>query len=98
MSDTPGSLVDKLITVDQKLWHNQELLYTIRRMTYEEFLERFSSDGQRELYDWLRKMSDLNTQRNQLIDEFDQTLASAIETGDVSRIVQRKHKTAPDAN
>jgi hypothetical protein len=89
MSDTPGSLVDKLITVDQKLWHNQELLYTIRRMTYEEFLERFSSDGQRELYDWLRKMSDLNTQRNQLIDEFDQTLASAIETGDVSRIVQR---------
>ena len=96
MSDTPGSLVDKLITVDMKLYNNQELLYAIRRMDYAEFLTRFQGDW-KELFEWLRKMSDLNTQRNSLIDEIDETIATAIETGDTSRLLQRKHKTAPDS-
>jgi hypothetical protein len=43
MADTLGSLIDKMITVDMKMWHNQELLYKIRRMTFEEYkLEYFS--------------------------------------------------------
>ena len=30
MADTLGSLIDKMITVDLKMWNNQELLYKIR--------------------------------------------------------------------
>ena len=30
MADTLGSLVDKLCTVDLKMWNNQEFLYKIR--------------------------------------------------------------------
>jgi len=37
MSDTLGSLVDKLTTVDLKMWNNQELLYEIRRMSFDEY-------------------------------------------------------------
>ena len=37
MADTLGSLVDKLTTIDLKMWNNQEMLYEIRRMTFEEY-------------------------------------------------------------
>lgn len=98
MSDTPGSLVDKISIINLKLFHNQELLYAIRRMNYDKFLERFKavdSEGIKELYDWLQKMSDLNSQRNMLIDEFDTMIAAAIKTGDTSYLSQHKHKTGP---
>ena len=36
MADTLGSLIDKLTTVDLKMWNNQELIYDIRRMTLQE--------------------------------------------------------------
>ncbi|KKL69705.1 hypothetical protein LCGC14_2112220, partial [marine sediment metagenome] len=42
MSDTLGSLIDKLVTVDMKMWYAQESLYKIRKMTYEEFIEEYS--------------------------------------------------------
>ncbi len=40
MADTLGNIVDKLITVDLKMWHNQELLYEIRRMSFDEYKKK----------------------------------------------------------
>ena len=39
MADTLGSIIDKLCTADLKMWNNQEILYKIRRMTFDEFKE-----------------------------------------------------------
>ena len=68
MSDTLGSLIDKLCTVDLKMWNNQELLYNIRRMDLGEFIMKYYDlVNLRELYKILTKACDLNVQRNQLI-------------------------------
>ena len=37
--DTLGGIIDKLFTVDMKMWNNQEILYKIRRMTFDEYKE-----------------------------------------------------------
>jgi hypothetical protein len=92
--DTLGSLVDKLITVDMKMWYAQESLYAIMKMTYEEFLEHYGlpdSGGAQELFVALQKALDLNLQRNDLIDEIDEKVAGMVETGEGD--VQRSHKT-----
>lgn len=101
MSDTVGSLIDKLFTVDSKLWNDQELLYQIRKLSFEEFKERFftSEEGIKELWSWLKKVCDLNLQRNQLIDEIDEKVIEIIdikfnsEELDNGKFVQRKYKT-----
>lgn len=101
MADTLGSLVDKLFTVDMKMWNNQELLYDIRRMTFDEFKERYFSnpEGAEKLWDGLKKACDLNVQRNQLIDEIDQKVVEIVQASkadnseEMDRFVQRKYKT-----
>lgn len=100
MADTFGGLIDKLITVDMKMWNNQEFLYEVRRVPFEEFQEKYteSEDKQKALFDSIKKCCDLNYQRNQLIDEIDELLASLLVdtvTGelDYAKIIQRKHKT-----
>lgn len=100
MADTFGGLVDKLITVDMKMWNNQEFLYEIRRLSFEDFQEKYTSseDKQKALFDSIKKCCDLNYQRNQLIDEIDKLLASLLVDAvsgelDYEKIVQRKHKT-----
>jgi hypothetical protein len=101
MADTFGGLIDKLITVDMKMWNNQELLYDIRRMTFDEYKQQYfdSEAGAMNLWDCLKKACDLNVQRNQLIDELDLKLIEMIKisnTGedlDDGKFVQRKHKT-----
>ena len=35
MADTLGGLIDKLITIDMKMWTNQEFLYEVRRISFE---------------------------------------------------------------
>ncbi len=77
MSDTVVGLNDKLITLDMKMWNNQEFLYEARRMSFEEFQESFtqSDDKQKDLYESIKKCCDLNFQRNQLNDEIDVTLS-----------------------
>ena len=40
MADTLGSLIDKLFTADTKMWNNQEVLYEMRRLSFEEFKEK----------------------------------------------------------
>jgi len=101
LADTFGGLIDKLITVDMKMWNNQELLYEIRRMTFDEYKGKYYSDenGAQLLWESLKKACDLNVQRNQLIDEIDVKItemiraASAGEDLDSGKYVQRKHKT-----
>jgi len=101
MADTFGGLIDKLITVDMKMWNNQELLYDIRRMTFEEYKEKYFSneEGAELLWKTLKKATDLNVQRNQLMDELDEKLINLIKSAvagedlDNGVNVQRKHKT-----
>lgn len=101
MADTLGGLIDKLITVDMKMWNNQELLYEIRRIkSLKQFKIKYAGDeGMRSLWLCLRKACDLNVQRNQLIDELDEKIIEIVTSGlrgenlDDGKFVQRKHKT-----
>jgi len=96
MADTLGSLIDKLITVDMKMWNNQELLYEIRRMSFDEYKDNYFSteDGARKLWSVLKKVCDLNIQRNDLIDEVDEKILSIFKGNELEvNIVQKKYKT-----
>tara|TARA_R110002153_G_scaffold1395_1_gene7179 strand:- start:5218 stop:5526 length:309 start_codon:yes stop_codon:yes gene_type:complete len=101
MSDTLGGLIDKLITIDMKMWNNQEFLYEVRRLSFEEFKQKYT-DGeskQADLFDSIKKCCDLNIQRNQLIDEVDEKIIRMIKEAisgndlDAGKFIQRKHKT-----
>jgi hypothetical protein len=101
MADTLGSLVDKLTTIDLKMWNNQEMLYEIRRMTFEEYKAKYfdTEEGAKKLWECLKKACDLNVQRNQLIDEVDEKVVEIIKDAvsgsdlDSGKFIQRKHKT-----
>lgn len=101
MADTVGTLVDKLTTVDLKMWNNQELLYDIRRMSFEEYKAKYfdTEDGAILLWDSLKKACDLNVQRNQLINEIDEKIIEIVnarvsgEDLDNGKYLQRTHKT-----
>lgn len=81
MSDTVGSLVDKLFTVDSKMWNNQEMLYEINRQDFDWFMDRFLKDdaSKLELFNMLKKVCNLNWQRTLLITEIDEKLVKTIE-------------------
>ena len=101
MSDTLGSLIDKLTTVDLKMWNNQELLYEIRRMSFEEYKNKYFNDeqGAKNLWETLKKACDLNVQRNQLIDEVDSKIIEIVDAKikgedlDNGKFLQRSYKT-----
>lgn len=101
MSDTLGGIIDKLFTIDTKMWVNQDLIYEIRRMTFDEYKAKYFSteEGAQALWDCLKKACDLNIQRNQLIDEIDQKIIEMIDAKadgqslDDGKFIQRKHKT-----
>lgn len=101
MADTLGNIVDKLVTVDMKMWNNQELLYEIRRMTFNEYKEKYfnNEEGAYILWESLKKACDLNVQRNQLINEVDMKIIEIIEAKfngenlDEGKFLQRAHKT-----
>ena len=101
MADSVGSLIDKLITVDMKMFNNQEIFYTIRKMTFEEYKNKFftNEDGAKELWEQLKKCSDLNCQRNAVMDELDIKIIEIVKAAvngedlDNGSFVQRKHKT-----
>ncbi len=101
MADTLGGLIDKLNTADLKMWNNQEILYEIRGMSFEEYKEKYfnSEQGAELLWSVLKKACDINVQRNQLIDEIDEKIIEMIdarlsgENLDDGKYVQRKHKT-----
>lgn len=101
MADTLGGIIDKLLTADLKMWNNQEILYEIRRMSFEEYKEKYFNDeeGAKNLWSCLKKACDLNVQRNQLIDEVDSKVIEMIKASssgedlDDGKFIQRKHKT-----
>lgn len=100
MADTIGSLIDKLFTVDTKMWYNQELLYKIRKMTFAEFFKNYNSEENLfKLWEILKKCCDLNYQRNSLIEEIDKKLVEMIETSKSveslynEQFIQKAHKT-----
>lgn len=101
MADTLGNIIDKLTTVDLKMWNNQELLYEIRRMSFDEYKEKYfnSEEGANKLWNILKKACDLNVQRNQLINEVDEKIIEIINTKlsgeslDNGKFLQRSHKT-----
>jgi hypothetical protein len=101
MADTLGSIIDKLCTADLKMWNNQELLYEIRRMSFDEYKEKYFNDeeGAQKLWECLKRACDLNVQRNQLIDEVDEKIIEIIKESkdgkdlDNGKFIQRKHKT-----
>ena len=99
MSDTFGSLIDKLFTVDMKMWNNQEFLYEIRKMSFDEYKQKYfeTETGAQELWVILKKCCDLNVQRNNLIDEIDEKLVEIVKTSskdlDDAGFVQKSHKT-----
>ena len=101
MADTLGSLIDKLTTIDLKMWNNQELLYEIRKMTFDEYKVKYfeTEDGAKKLWECLKRACDLNVQRNQLIDEVDEKVIEIIKSSingedlDNGKFIQRKHKT-----
>jgi hypothetical protein len=99
MSDTIGGLIDKLMTIDMKMYHNQDLLYEIRKMTFDEYKLKYFSDerGAEKLWNFLKKACDLNLQRNQLIDEVDERIVElvkvAVAGGNIDEFVQLKHKS-----
>lgn len=100
MADTIGSLIDKLATVNNKMFWNQEFLYELRAMSPEEFVEKYegSKENLEDLFEKLKKVVDLNLQRQALILEVDRMLVSMIVAlgGDPSqahRYVIDQHKT-----
>jgi len=99
MADTVGQLIDKLFTVDTKMWNAQEDIYQIRRMSFDEFKKAYSGDDEklRKLHTTLKKACDLNVQRNDLITEIDRELlkliAVAVAGADLSNYPKDQHKT-----
>jgi len=89
--DTIGSLIDKLTTVNLKMWHNQEVLYEIRRMSAQEFKDRYE-DGLNDLHATIKRCCDLNVQRSKLVDAIDK-LAAEISRGEREAEVFEQHKT-----
>lgn len=68
--ETLGSLVDKLCIANIRMWHLQEELYAIRRMTPQEFKAKYGKQLD-VLHGLLQKSADVNLLRNSLIDEID---------------------------
>lgn len=101
MSDTVGSLTDKIATVNQKLFATQDKLFGIRKMSFEEFKATYgSSDEQlKVVYDYFKKAADLNVQRQALILELDKKLIEVVsaaikgENLDNGSFIQDQHKT-----
>ena len=101
MADTVGSLVDKLFTIDTKMWNNQEEIYKIRKMSFDEYKKEYfeNEEGANRLWECLKKACDLNVQRNQLVDEIDKKIVEIVKAAnsgeelDDGKYIQRKHKT-----
>lgn len=100
MADTIGSLIDKLATVNQKMFLAQEELYIVRKMSLEEFKEVFGTEeGLTKLHAYFKKSMDLNVQRQAMILEVDKKIAeivsAAIKGEDLNNgsFVQDQHKT-----
>lgn len=73
--DTLGTLCSKLSCVTIQMWHNQESLYKIRKMTADEFAEEYELELD-ELHKTIKRCCDLNFQRSLLMDAIDKHAVS----------------------
>jgi hypothetical protein len=75
-----GNLIYKLSTIDHELWENQEFLYEIKRMTFEEFDNKYCKtiDSKKYMLNILNNLCDLNLERNKLIDAIDEKIIEII--------------------
>jgi len=75
-----GNLIYKLSTIDHELWENQEFLYEIKRMTFEEFDNKYCTtiDSKKYMLNILNNLCDLNLERNKLIDAIDEKIIEII--------------------
>lgn len=81
MADTIGSLIDKLGIINLKMFWNQEKLYEIRRMTHDEFINKYGTDLEN-LHDIVARCCDMNVLRSQLIEEIDNRIVKiGVEAG-----------------
>jgi hypothetical protein len=100
MSDTIGSLIDKLATVNQKMFMAQEDIYIVRKMSFEEFKAAFGTDeGLEKLHTYFKKSMDLNVQRQAMILEVDKKIAEVVSAAQKGEdlnngiFIQDQHKT-----
>lgn len=98
--DTVGSLIDKLATVNQKMFVNQEFLYEIRDMSFSEFGAKYGLNSQdlNILFEKLKKVVDLNLQRQNLILEIDKLLVQMVQdivesSDNKDKYIVNQHKT-----
>lgn len=75
--DSLGQLCNKLSCVTIQMWHNQEYLYAVRKMTVDDFKEKYA-DSLDELHKIVKRCCDLNHQRSLLMDAIDK---KAVEIG-----------------
>ena len=75
-----GEAINELSDVDKAMWNNQEVLYEIRRMTPQEFKEKYWKDeqGAERLWNILKKACDLNVERNVAMDAVDKKITKII--------------------
>ena len=78
--ETIGAILDRLITANNKMFMEQEKLYVIKRMPFEEFKNIYLNNEEKlkELHDFFILASTLNLQRNAAIDEIDTRLVQMI--------------------
>ena len=100
MADTIGSLIDKLATVNQKMFMAQEELYIVRKMSFEEFQAAYGTEeGMKKLFNAFQKSMDLNVQRRAMILEVDKKIAEVVSAAvkgddlDNGTFIQNQHKT-----
>jgi hypothetical protein len=99
--DSIGSLMDKLASVNEKLFRAQEDLYVIRKMSFEQFKEAFGNSDEKlmKLYEYFKKGTDLNCQRQAMILEVDkkivEVITEAVNGKDLNDglFIQDQHKT-----
>jgi len=76
MSESLGGLVDRLITLDLKLWFVQDWVHDSANMPSEEF----ASQSHQEIQGNLQKLAKLNLERNKAMSAIDRCLDEAVRT------------------
>jgi hypothetical protein len=96
--ESVGSLVDRLSITNRKMWNVQDILYEIRRMSFEQFKEKYSTEkGLEELYKIFKDACELNYQRNVLSSDIDtlviKIIKEALAGKDIDKYAPMMYKT-----
>ena len=100
MADTLGGLIDKLITVNLKIKHNQELFRSVRKLSFDEFYKQhINNNGAIKIWNEIQKQLNLEDQKLQLILEIEKIITNMINEHKAGKtlyngkFIQIKHKT-----